>query len=214
MVIFFSSGGARLMEGFSSLMQMAKISAALGRLDDARLPYISLLTDPTTGGVTASYAMLGDVNVAEPGALIGFAGPRVIEQTIRQKLPEGFQRSEFRSEGRPEATLRPSDCECDSDCRRRGASLARACGFLMVREGSAMVSEAIDSSGMKPASATPSRPGLPVQGSDGLVEETGTDRALASIPAGKLTTASWRPMLLKLCISQACARPRLESERT
>jgi acetyl-CoA carboxylase carboxyl transferase subunit beta len=76
-------------------MQMAKISAALMRLDEARLPYISILTDPTTGGVTASYAMLGDLNVAEPGALIGFAGPRVIEQTIRQKLPEGFQRSEF-----------------------------------------------------------------------------------------------------------------------
>src|SRR5437588_12891079 len=84
-----------MMEGAVSLMQMAKISAALARLDDARVPYISLLTDPTTGGVTASYAMLGDLNIAEPGALIGFAGPRVIEQTIRQKLPEGFQRSEF-----------------------------------------------------------------------------------------------------------------------
>src|SRR5207248_6614618 len=78
-----------------SLMQMAKISAALARMDEARVPYISLLTDPTTGGVTASFAMLGDLNIAEPGALIGFAGPRVIEQTIRQKLPEGFQRSEF-----------------------------------------------------------------------------------------------------------------------
>ena len=84
-----------MMEGTLSLMQMAKISAALARLDDARLPFISLLTDPTTGGVTASFAMLGDLNVAEPGALIGFAGPRVIEQTIRQKLPEGFQRAEF-----------------------------------------------------------------------------------------------------------------------
>ncbi len=84
-----------MMEGALSLMQMAKISAALGRLDRARLPYISVLTDPTTGGVTASFAMLGDVNIAEPKALIGFAGPRVIEQTIRQKLPEGFQRSEF-----------------------------------------------------------------------------------------------------------------------
>jgi acetyl-CoA carboxylase carboxyl transferase subunit beta len=83
------------MEGALSLMQMAKISAALARLDRARLPYISVLTDPTTGGVTASFAMLGDVNIAEPRALIGFAGPRVIEQTIRQKLPEGFQRSEF-----------------------------------------------------------------------------------------------------------------------
>jgi acetyl-CoA carboxylase carboxyl transferase subunit beta len=82
-------------EGTFSLMQMAKISAALARLDDARIPFISLMTDPTTGGVTASFAMLGDLNIAEPGALIGFAGPRVIEQTIRQKLPKGFQRSEF-----------------------------------------------------------------------------------------------------------------------
>jgi len=95
LVIVSCSGGARMMEGTLSLMQMAKISAALARLDDARLPFISVLTDPTTGGVTASFAMLGDLNVAEPGALIGFAGPRVIEQTIRQKLPEGFQRSEF-----------------------------------------------------------------------------------------------------------------------
>jgi acetyl-CoA carboxylase carboxyl transferase subunit beta len=94
-VIVSCSGGARMMEGALSLMQMAKISAALARLDRARLPYISVLTDPTTGGVTASFAMLGDVNIAEPKALIGFAGPRVIEQTIRQKLPEGFQRSEF-----------------------------------------------------------------------------------------------------------------------
>src|SRR3989441_3988927 len=84
-----------MMEGTISLMQMAKISAALARLEDARLPYISIMTDPTTGGVTASFAMLGDLNIAEPGALIGFAGPRVIEQTIRQKLPEGFQRAEF-----------------------------------------------------------------------------------------------------------------------
>ena len=94
-IIVASSGGARMMEGALSLMQMAKISAALARLDRARLPYISILTDPTTGGVTASFAMLGDLNIAEPKALIGFAGPRVIEQTIRQKLPEGFQRSEF-----------------------------------------------------------------------------------------------------------------------
>jgi acetyl-CoA carboxylase carboxyl transferase subunit beta len=94
-VIVCCSGGARMMEGALSLMQMAKISGALARLDRARLPYISVLTDPTTGGVTASYAMLGDLNIAEPKALIGFAGPRVIEQTIRQKLPEGFQRSEF-----------------------------------------------------------------------------------------------------------------------
>jgi acetyl-CoA carboxylase carboxyl transferase subunit beta len=95
LLIVSSSGGARMMEGTLSLMQMAKITAALARLHEARVPYISLLTDPTTGGVTASYAMLGDLNVAEPGALIGFAGPRVIEQTIRQKLPEGFQRAEF-----------------------------------------------------------------------------------------------------------------------
>jgi acetyl-CoA carboxylase carboxyl transferase subunit beta len=94
-VIVCCSGGARMMEGALSLMQMAKISGALARLDRARLPYISVLTDPTTGGVTASYAMLGDLNIAEPRALIGFAGPRVIEQTIRQKLPDGFQRSEF-----------------------------------------------------------------------------------------------------------------------
>ncbi len=94
-IIISASGGARMMEGALSLMQMAKISAALTRLGAARLPYISILTDPTTGGVTASYAMLGDLNIAEPGALIGFAGPRVIEQTIRQKLPKGFQRSEF-----------------------------------------------------------------------------------------------------------------------
>jgi len=95
LIIVSASGGARMMEGVISLMQLAKISAALARLDEARVPYISLLTDPTTGGVTASFAMLGDLNIAEPGALIGFAGPRVIEQTIRQKLPPGFQRSEF-----------------------------------------------------------------------------------------------------------------------
>jgi acetyl-CoA carboxylase carboxyl transferase subunit beta len=95
LVIVSCSGGARMMEGTISLMQLAKVSAALARLDDAKVPFISVLTDPTTGGVTASYAMLGDLNIAEPGALIGFAGPRVIEQTIRQKLPEGFQRAEF-----------------------------------------------------------------------------------------------------------------------
>jgi acetyl-CoA carboxylase carboxyl transferase subunit beta len=94
-VIVCCSGGARMMEGALSLMQMAKICGGLARLDRARLPYVSVLTDPTTGGVTASFAMLGDLNIAEPKALIGFAGPRVIEQTIRQKLPEGFQRSEF-----------------------------------------------------------------------------------------------------------------------
>jgi acetyl-CoA carboxylase carboxyl transferase subunit beta len=95
LVIVSCSGGARMMEGAISLMQMAKISAGLARLDEIRKPYISVLTDPTTGGVTASYAMLGDLIIAEPGALIGFAGPRIIEQTIRQKLPEGFQRAEF-----------------------------------------------------------------------------------------------------------------------
>jgi acetyl-CoA carboxylase carboxyl transferase subunit beta len=95
LIIVSASGGARMHEGTLSLMQMGKVSAALARLDEARVPFISVLTDPTTGGVTASYAMLGDLNIAEPGALIGFAGPRVIEQTIRQKLPKGFQRSEF-----------------------------------------------------------------------------------------------------------------------
>ncbi len=95
LVIVSCSGGARMMEGAISLLQMAKICAALARLDTAKLPFISVLADPTTGGVTASYAMLGDLNIAEPGALIGFAGPRVIEQTIRQKLPPGFQRAEF-----------------------------------------------------------------------------------------------------------------------
>ena len=95
LIVVSASGGARMMEGTISLMQMAKISAALARLDEAGVPFLSILTDPTTGGVTASFAMLGDLNIAEPGALIGFAGPRVIEQTIRQKLPAGFQRSEF-----------------------------------------------------------------------------------------------------------------------
>lgn len=95
LIIISCSGGARMQEGTLSLMQMAKITAALARMDEVRLPYISVMTNPTTGGVTASYAMLGDLNIAEPGALIGFAGPRVIEQTIRQKLPAGFQRSEF-----------------------------------------------------------------------------------------------------------------------
>ena len=95
LIIVAASGGARMMEGVLSLMQLAKISAALARLDESRVPYISVLADPTTGGITASFAMLGDLNIGEPGAQIGFAGPRVIEQTIRQKLPPGFQRSEF-----------------------------------------------------------------------------------------------------------------------
>jgi acetyl-CoA carboxylase carboxyl transferase subunit beta len=95
LIIISASGGARMMEGVISLMQLAKVSAALARMDDAKVPYIAVLTDPTTGGTTASFAMLGDLIIGEPGALIGFAGPRVIEQTIRTKLPEGFQRSEF-----------------------------------------------------------------------------------------------------------------------
>ncbi|AXC11614.1 Acetyl-coenzyme A carboxyl transferase beta chain [Acidisarcina polymorpha] len=95
LIIVAASGGARMMEGIVSLMQLAKVSARLGLLDDAGIPYLSVLTDPTTGGVTASFGMLGDLNIAEPGALIAFAGPRVVEQTIRQKLPDGFQRSEF-----------------------------------------------------------------------------------------------------------------------
>jgi acetyl-CoA carboxylase carboxyl transferase subunit beta len=95
LIIVTGSGGARMMEGVVSLMQLAKIATGLAQMDDEKIPYICLLTDPTFGGITASFAMLGDLNIAEPGALIGFAGPRVIEQTIRQKLPEGFQRSEF-----------------------------------------------------------------------------------------------------------------------
>ena len=95
LIIISRSGGARMMEGIFSLMQMAKTSAFLGRMHELGLPYISILVNPTTGGVTASFSMLGDINIAEPGALIGFAGPRVIKQTIRQDLPEGFQRSEF-----------------------------------------------------------------------------------------------------------------------
>ncbi len=110
LIIASASGGARMQEGAVSLMQLAKISAALMRLDEARVPFVSVLTDPTTGGVTASFAMLGDLNIAEPGALIGFAGPRVIEQTIRQKLPDGFQRSEFLLEhGFLDAVVRRAD---------------------------------------------------------------------------------------------------------
>jgi acetyl-CoA carboxylase carboxyl transferase subunit beta len=97
-VLFAASGGARMQEGILSLMQMPRTTVAVRRLRDARLPYVVVLTNPTTGGVTASYAMLGDVHIAEPGALIGFAGPRVIEQTIREKLPDGFQRSEYLKE--------------------------------------------------------------------------------------------------------------------
>jgi len=121
-VIVCCSGGARMMEGALSLMQMAKISGALARLDRARLPYISVLTDPTTGGVTASFAMLGDLNIAEPKALIGFAGPRVIEQTIRQKLPEGFQRSEF--------LLEKGMVDMVVDRREMKAAIVRALRFM------------------------------------------------------------------------------------
>ncbi len=124
LIIIAASGGARMMEGVVSLMQMAKISTALGELDDAKVPYICVLTDPTTGGVTASFAMLGDLNIAEPGALIGFAGPRVIEQTIRQKLPEGFQRSEFLLEkGFLDAVVHRRDLK---------SYLIRALGFMQI----------------------------------------------------------------------------------
>ena len=127
LIVVSASGGARMMEGAVSLMQLAKISAALARMDDASVPYISVLTDPTTGGVTASYAMLGDLNVAEPGALIGFAGPRVIEQTIRQKLPEGFQRSEFLLEhGMLDAVVHRKQLK---------TYIARALDFMMPRNG-------------------------------------------------------------------------------
>jgi acetyl-CoA carboxylase carboxyl transferase subunit beta len=122
-VIVSCSGGARMMEGALSLMQMAKVSAALARLDRARLPFISVLTDPTTGGVTASFAMLGDLNIAEPKALIGFAGPRVIEQTIRQTLPEGFQRSEF--------LLEHGLIDLVVDRRELKATIARALRFML-----------------------------------------------------------------------------------
>ena len=121
-IIVSCSGGARMMEGALSLMQMAKVSAALARLDRARVPYISVLTDPTTGGVTASFAMLGDLNIAEPRALIGFAGPRVIEQTIRQTLPQGFQRSEF--------LLEHGMLDLVVDRRELKASIARALRFM------------------------------------------------------------------------------------
>ena len=122
-IVVSCSGGARMMEGALSLMQMAKISAALARLDRAGLPYLSILTDPTTGGVTASFAMLGDLNIAEPKALIGFAGPRVIEQTIRQKLPEGFQRSEF--------LLEHGFVDLIVDRRELKSAIARALRFMM-----------------------------------------------------------------------------------
>jgi acetyl-CoA carboxylase carboxyl transferase subunit beta len=123
-IVISCSGGARMMEGALSLMQMAKVSAALARLDRARLPFISVLTDPTTGGVTASFAMLGDLNIAEPKALIGFAGPRVIEQTIRQKLPDGFQRSEF--------LLEHGMLDLIVDRREMKATISRVLRFMRV----------------------------------------------------------------------------------
>jgi acetyl-CoA carboxylase carboxyl transferase subunit beta len=128
-IVISCSGGARMMEGALSLMQMAKVSAALARLDRARLPFISILTDPTTGGVTASLAMLGDLNIAEPKALIGFAGPRVIEQTIRQKLPEGFQRSEF--------LIEHGFIDLLVDRREMKATLGRLLRFFGAREAAA-----------------------------------------------------------------------------
>ncbi|MBS1816425.1 MAG: acetyl-CoA carboxylase carboxyltransferase subunit beta [Acidobacteria bacterium] len=127
LIIVCCSGGARMMEGALSLMQMAKISGALARLDRARLPYIAVLTDPTTGGVSASFAMLGDLNIAEPKAQIGFAGPRVIEQTIKQKLPEGFQRSEF--------LLEKGQIDLVVDRREMKSVIARALRFMGATPG-------------------------------------------------------------------------------
>ena len=148
-VIVSCSGGARMMEGTLSLMQMAKISAALARLDRARLPFISVLTDPTTGGVTASFAMLGDLNLAEPRALIGFAGPRVIEQTIRQKLPEGFQRSEFLlDKGMIDKVL---------DRRELKSTIARGLRFM----GSTPAASASDGPETAEAVAVPAGPDAP-----------------------------------------------------
>jgi acetyl-CoA carboxylase carboxyl transferase subunit beta len=133
LIVVAASGGARMMEGVVSLMQMAKISTALAQLEDAGVPYICVLTDPTTGGVTASFAMLGDLNIAEPGALIGFAGPRVIEQTIRQKLPEGFQRSEFLLEkGFLDAVVHRRDMK---------SYLTRALDFMKVPEQAKAVAQ-------------------------------------------------------------------------
>ena len=132
-IVIACSGGARMMEGALSLMQMAKVSAALARLDRARLPFISILTDPTTGGVTASFAMLGDVNIGEPKALIGFAGPRVIEQTIRQKLPDGFQRSEF--------LIEHGMLDLVVDRREMKATLARILRFMRAEAAPAVTVE-------------------------------------------------------------------------
>jgi len=150
LVIVCCSGGARMMEGALSLMQMAKICAGLARLDRQRLPYISVLTDPTTGGVTASFAMLGDLNIAEPKALIGFAGPRVIEQTIRQKLPEGFQRSEF--------LLEKGMIDLVIDRREIKATVASALRFMGARPTPPATSAAAE---IVTASAAPQDDGAP-----------------------------------------------------
>ncbi len=142
-VIVCCSGGARMMEGALSLMQMAKVCGALARLDRERLPYLSVLTDPTTGGVTASFAMLGDLNIAEPKALIGFAGPRVIEQTIRQKLPEGFQRAEF--------LLEKGMIDLVVDRREMKAAIVNALKFM-----GAVATAAVEPLGALPAAAAAS----------------------------------------------------------
>src|SRR5579862_2877674 len=147
MVIVCASAGARMMEGALSLMQMAKICGALARLDRAGLPYVSVLTDPTTGGVTASFAMLGDLNIAEPKALIGFAGPRVIEQTIRQKLPEGLQRSEF--------LLEKGMIDLVVDRRELKAAIARSLKFMGATQSSVAESSAAGSSATKPSATEP-----------------------------------------------------------
>jgi len=145
-VIVCCSGGARMMEGALSLMQMAKVCGALARLDRARVPYISVLTDPTTGGVTASFAMLGDLNIAEPKALIGFAGPRVIEQTIRQKLPDGFQRSEF--------LLEKGMIDMVIDRRELKATIAGALRFMGARHKPQSPSAPTDGAELGTAPAT------------------------------------------------------------
>ncbi len=142
-VIVCCSGGARMMEGALSLMQMGKICGALARLDRARLPYVAVLTDPTTGGVTASFAMLGDLNIAEPKALIGFAGPRVIEQTIRQKLPEGFQRSEF--------LLEKGMLDLVIDRREMKATIANALLFMGAARTEPAVPVSTTAEGVEPA---------------------------------------------------------------
>jgi acetyl-CoA carboxylase carboxyl transferase subunit beta len=153
LVIVSSSGGARMMEGILSLMQLARISAALARLDRAGLPFISVLTDPTTGGVTASFAMLGDLNLAEPKALIGFAGPRVIEQTIRQKLPEGFQRSEF--------LLDKGFIDAVVDRRELKETIATALQFMLPSDSPARRVDAGPATPTEPA-APPVEPTAPV----------------------------------------------------